>query len=128
MSKRCEYCGRKTPCAPCDDREVELRARAVEDAWAERAQGERTAIMVAFEGPDEEQLQNLTRLCAEWPYAIEIQEPCEDGSADWQCRLAFDPESLGGTLVGSWVVGRSSVRRCEFDEALRAFFERCPAS
>jgi hypothetical protein len=46
-----------------------------------------------FQGPESEQRQLLARLRAQWPGAIEVIEPDEDGDT-WGARCAMDADWL----------------------------------
>jgi hypothetical protein len=124
-NKRCEQCGRRLPCQPCDD----LGARASEEAVLDALQEEpprSSVLLVWFTSPLAR--QHLNRLTAEWPGAIEVIEPTEPG--DWLgCRIARTAQELEGTPVAEYEVDHRSIRRADayddpFFQALRGLMER----
>ena len=122
---RCENCGRKLPCAPCGAREQ----RALEDALLDRL-GEMTAdaqpLILWFHMHPSAARQHLNRLCAEWPGALEVIEPIEEGD-QLGCRVALSAASIGCNPAAEWEVTETRVSLIDdsaFERALEAVLQR----
>lgn len=103
---RCENCGRRLPCSPCD-------ARAAETVTFDFELPTGAPIIVWFAGSPDEQLQLLNRLRAEWPFALDEIEPTEPGDS-WGACLARHRSLLGLAVTAEFEV--SSVRITKLPE------------
>lgn len=124
---RCENCGRKLPCAPCGAREQ----RALEDALLDRL-GEMLAdaqpLILWFRMPPSAARQHLNRLAAEWPGAMEVIEPIEEGD-QLGCRVAVSAADLGRNPQAEWEVTETRVSAIDdtsFERALAAALRGAP--
>lgn len=94
MSKHCPNCGGPGPCEACLGRAAQALHELETDRSHAAPAPAGAALLVWFHGPESLQRQHLTRVCAEWPGAIEILTPELPGNL-WGCRLALRACDLG---------------------------------
>lgn len=80
-------------------------------------------LLIWFDLPEDAAWQHLNRLAAEWPGALDIIFPTEEGDLVG-CTVAFHPDDLKRSPQSEWEVSETRVR-CVDDEtqdSLEAMF------
>ena|SRR6185312_5719404 len=114
QNPRCENCGRKRPCEPCEARARQAR----EDAYLDEvciADGK--PLIVWFDLPRSAAWEHLNRLLAEWPGAFRIILPTEPGDS-LGCNLALTAADLSKN-PSNYEVSATRVRQID-DEMKQA--------
>ena len=113
QNPRCENCGRKRPCQPCEARAAKEREDLLLDQIASAQDGH--PLMVWFDMPEDAALEHMTRTIAEWPGCCDVL----DTGDLLGLKLALHPDDLSQDPSAEYVVTATHVRKLNDTAFLR---------